>query len=136
MGSQRFALSYDHAWPLTMAGMGPRSSSVEVDSGQIRVRVGPAFSLDIPRDAVRSVSQDPALGGQATWGVHGLAGHWVVNSSARGLVELILDPPCHTGRALGTLFREAKVTSLILSLADPDGFIAALEPGAQKSEPG
>ena len=128
MGTQQFALSYDHAWPLTLAGMGPRSSGVEVDSDEIRVRVGSAFSLDIPRDAVRSVSRDPALGGQATWGVHGLAGHWVVNSSSRGLVELTLEPPCYTGRGLGTLFRKAKVTSVIMSLADPDGFVAALEP--------
>lgn len=127
MGPERFALSYDHAWPLTMAGMGPRSSGVEVDSGEIRVRMGSAFRLDIPRAAVRSVSRDPALGGQATWGVHGLAGQWLVNSSSHGLVELTLDPPCYTGRGLGTLFRKARVNSLILSLADPDGFIAALE---------
>jgi hypothetical protein len=128
MDPQRFALSYDHAWPLTVAGMAPRSSGVEVDSDEIRVRIGVAFSLDIPRGAVRTVSREPALGGQATWGVHGLAGHWVVNSSSRGLVELALEPPCYTGRGLGTLFRRARVNSLILSLADPDRFIAALQP--------
>jgi hypothetical protein len=128
MDPQRFALSYDHAWPLTVAGMAPRSSGVEVDSGEIRVRIGVAFTLDIPRGAVRTVSREPALGGQATWGVHGLAGYWVVNSSSRGLVELVLEPPCYTGRGLGTLFRRARVNSLILSLADPDRFIAALQP--------
>jgi hypothetical protein len=128
MDPQRFALSYDHAWPLTVAGMAPRSSGVEVDSDEIRVRIGVAFTLDIPRGAVRTVSREPALGGQATWGVHGLAGHWVVNSSSRGLVELVLEPPCYTGRGLGTLFRRARVNSLILSLADPDRFIAALQP--------
>jgi hypothetical protein len=128
MSAKRFALSYDQAWPLAMVGMGPRSSGVEVDSDEIRVRMGSAFSLDIPRDAVRSVSRDPALGGQATWGVHGFAGHWLVNGSSRGLVELTVEPPCYTRRGLSTLFRKAKVNSLTLSLADPDGFIAALEP--------
>ena len=103
MGTERFAISYDSAWLLTLVGMGPRSSGVEVDSDEIRVRMGPAFRLDIPRDSVRSVSRDPALGGQATWGVHGLSGRWLVNGSADGLVELAIDPPCSTGRGLGTL---------------------------------
>jgi hypothetical protein len=42
-------------------------------------------------------------------------------------VELAIEPPCYTERGLSTLFRQAKVTSLVLSLADPDGFAAALE---------
>ena len=74
MGTKRFAIRYDHAWLLTVIGMGPRSSGVEVDSGEIRVRMGSAFRLDIPRGSVRSVSRDPALGGEAGWGVHGLLG--------------------------------------------------------------
>ena len=93
--------------------------------------MGPAFRLDIPRDSVRSVSRDPALGGQATWGVHGLSGRWLVNGSADGLVELAIDPPCSTGRGLGTLFRKVRVEWLTVSLADPDGFIAALEPDSR-----
>ena len=43
MGTERFAISYDSAWLLTLVGMGPRSSGVEVDSDEIRVRMGPAF---------------------------------------------------------------------------------------------
>jgi hypothetical protein len=131
MGTERFAISYDSAWLLTLVGMGPRSSGVEVDSDEIRVRMGSAFRLDIPRGSVRSVSRDPALGGQATWGVHGLSGRWLVNGSADGLVELAIEPPCYTGRGLGTLFRKVRVKSLTVSLADPDGFIAALEPDSR-----
>ena len=127
MAANQFAISYDNAWLLSVMGMGPRSSGVEVTPDQIRVRMGVAFKLDIPRSSVRSVSQDPALGGQATWGVHGLAGHWLVNGSSDGLVELAIEPPCYTGRGLGTLFRKAKVNSLTLSLTDPGGFAAALE---------
>ena len=132
MGIERFAISYDSAWLLTLVGMGPRSSGVEVDSDEIRVRMGSAFRLDIPRGSVRSVSRDPALGGQATWGVHGLSGRWLVNGSADGLVELAIEPPCQTGRGLGTLFRKVKVKSLTVSLADPGGFIAALEPDGRR----
>jgi hypothetical protein len=131
LGTERFAISYDSAWLLTLVGMGPRSSGVEVDSDEIRVRMGSAFRLDIPRGSVRSVSRDPALGGQATWGVHGLSGRWLVNGSADGLVELAIEPPCYTGRGLGTLFRKVRVKSLTVSLADPDGFVAALEPDSR-----
>jgi len=131
MGTERFAISYDSAWLLTLVGMGPRSSGVEVDSDEIRVRMGSVFRLDIPRGSVRSVSRDPALGGQATWGVHGLSGRWLVNGSADGLVELAIEPPCYTGRGLGTLFRKVRVKSLTVSLADPAGFIAALEPDSR-----
>jgi hypothetical protein len=128
MTTRRFAISYDNAWLLTALGMGPRSSGVEVGPDEIRVRMGPAFRLDIPRGSIRSISRDPALAGQATWGVHGLAGRWLVNGSSSGLVELMIEPPCHTRRGLATLFRKAKVNSITLSLADPGGFAAALEP--------
>jgi hypothetical protein len=127
MGIKQFAISYDSAWLLTAVGMGPRSSGVQVDSDQIRVQMGSAFRLDIPQGSVRSINRDPALGGQAGLGVHGLSGRWLVNGSANGLVELTIEPPCYTERGLSTLFRRAKVHSLTLSLVDPDGFVAALE---------
>jgi hypothetical protein len=128
MGTKRFAISYDSAWLLTVIGMGPRSSGVEVDCDEIRVRMGSAFKLDIPQGSVRSVNRDPALGGLAGWGVHGLSGRWLVNGSADGLVELAIEPPCYTERGFSTLFRRVKIHSLTVSLVDPDGFIAALEP--------
>jgi hypothetical protein len=64
---------------------------------------------------------------RGTRGVHGFAGRWEVNGSARGLVEIVLAPPCLAEPRLGTLFVRAKVSQLVLSLADPDGFIAALQ---------
>jgi hypothetical protein len=42
------------------------------------------------------------------------------------LVELVIDPPCYPRRQLSTLFLKMKVSSLIISLVDPDGFIAAV----------
>jgi hypothetical protein len=59
--------------------------------------------------------------------VHAKGGSWLANGSADGLVEIEIDPPCHTERSLSTMFRRMKVTELIVSLVDPDGFIAAVQ---------
>jgi hypothetical protein len=50
-----------------------------------------------------------------------------VNGSYNGLVELAIEPPCYTPRQPSTLFLRSKVSSLTISLVDPDGFIAAVE---------
>lgn len=60
-------------------------------------------------------------------GVHGGRGRWLVNGSYNGLVELVIEPPCYIPRQPSTLFLRSKVTSLTISLVDPDGFIAAVE---------
>jgi hypothetical protein len=51
----------------------------------------------------------------------------LINGSANGLVEVTIDPLCRTGRALSTLFVRERVDSRLVSLEDPDGFIAAVE---------
>jgi hypothetical protein len=128
LDGQRFAISYDKtAWLATFSGVGPNSSRVDVDTGQVRVRMGSAFRLDIPRDHIRSVRRSQ-LKPRGTRGVHGWRGRWLVNGSAQGLVDVVIDPPCRTERGLGTVFLRAKVRLLTLSLTDPDGFMAALEP--------
>jgi hypothetical protein len=124
-GPQRFALSYDTPRADTLLGIGPGSSGVELDAEEIRVRMGWSFRLDIPRSSVRSAARSRARL-RGTRGVHGRAGRFVVNGSADGLVELTIEPPCVLERRLSTLFRREKVSSLTLSLADPDGFLAAV----------
>ena len=54
-------------------------------------------------------------------------GRWLVNGTEDGLVELVIDPPLHPVRALGTGFMKRRVNSLIMGLVDPDGFIAAVQ---------
>jgi hypothetical protein len=51
----------------------------------------------------------------------------LVNGSADGLVEVTIEPPCYTDRTPSTMFVKERVNSLLVSLADPDGFIAAIE---------
>jgi hypothetical protein len=124
-GPRRFALSYDTPRVDTLLGIGPGSSGVELGADEIRVRMGWGFRLDIPRSSVRSAVRSQARL-RGTRGVHGWAGRFTVNGSADGLVELTIEPPCILERRLSTLFRREKVSSLTLSLADPDGFLAAV----------
>jgi len=136
-GAKWFAISYSDSWSgrlsesmdrlLFRAGRGV--SGVEVDAGQIRVRMG-SFKLDIPRGSVRSVQRSHAKVG-ATTGVHahGGRGGWLVNGSAEGLVELAIDPPSNVAPSIDTLFGlgPSRVNQLTVSLDDPDGFIAAVQ---------
>jgi hypothetical protein len=83
------------------------------------------YKLDIPRSSIRSATRSQARL-RGTTGVHARRGRLLINGSAEGLVELALDPPTHTGRTLNTMYVNEQVTSLILSLVDPDGFLAAV----------
>jgi hypothetical protein len=112
-------------WDETRRGGGPGHGGVQVDPAVLRVRV-PDFQLDIPRASVRSAARSDHQT-RGTIGVHGRRGRWLVNGSHDGLVELVIDPPCYLPRQLSTVFRKMEVSSLIISLVDPDGFIAAVE---------
>ena len=131
-GTEWFAISYSEAWTSRLTAWlgtllfraGPGVSGVEVDPREIRVRMDD-FKLSVPRSSVRSVARSQARL-RGTTGVHAGRGRLLVNGSEDGLVELAIEPPSYTGRTLSTMFVNEKVNSLILSLVDPDGFIAAL----------
>ncbi len=129
-GARFFALDYSDMGPVslwtdTRHGGGPGRGGVVLDSTMLRVLV-PGFRLDVPRASIRSASRS-ARSVRGTYGVHGRRGRWLVNGSYTGLVELAIDPPCYTPRQPTTLFLKSKVSSLTISLVDPDGFIAAVE---------
>jgi hypothetical protein len=129
----RFDLRYDSPFtPLAaVLGMGPRASGVDVGTHAVDVRMGWAFRARIPLEAVRAAEPGthPLLAG---WGVHGWAGRWFVNGSARGIVRLDIDPPVRA-RAAGLPIR---LTTLQVSVEDPDGFLAALPTSARpKADP-
>lgn len=107
-------------------GGGPGRSGAEVSPDAIRIRGVADFRLDIPRASVRSVGRSQLRTG--TTGVHEVGrGRWLVNGCTDGLVELVIDPPLHTVRALSTGFMKRRVNSLILGLVDPGAFIAAVQ---------
>ena len=129
-----FAISYSQAgldkitaWLDTLLfRTGPGVAGVEVTPGQLRVRMGD-YKLDVPRTSVQSATRSAARL-RGTTGVHASRGRLLVNGSADGLVELTLDPPCSTGRTLNTAYLNQRVRSLILSMVDPDAFLAAVAP--------
>ncbi len=132
-----FALDYSDMgrvsrWTDTRHGGGPGRAGVVLDSTMLRVLV-PGFRLDVPRASIRSAARSPRSV-RGTYGVHGSRGRWLVNGSYSGLVELVIEPPCYTPRQPTTLFLKAKVTSLTISLVDPDAFIAAVEGAGSRGD--
>jgi hypothetical protein len=131
--SKRFPISYRDAgfggWlDRRHYGSGPDRAGVSVEADLLRIRALGDFRLDIPRAAVRSVtrSEFPARGWR---GMHEVSrGRWLLNGTDEGLVELVIDPPQRLARTLGTAwFTRRRVNSVIMSLVDPDGFIAAVQ---------
>ena len=127
---ERFAISYDDMGPIstwadTLLGGGPARGRIEVDTGELRLRMAD-FKVDVPRASVRRAARSSHQT-RGTIGVHAKGGSWLANGSADGLVEIEIDPPCRTGRSLSTFFLRMKVTELIVSLVDPDGFIAEVQ---------
>jgi hypothetical protein len=125
-----FAISYKDMGPIstwadTLLGGGPAGGRIEVGAGELRLRMAD-FKVDVPRASVRRAARSSHQA-RGTIGVHAKGGSWLANGSADGLVEIGINPPCRTERSLSTLFRRMKVTELIVSLVDPDGFIAAVQ---------
>jgi hypothetical protein len=114
----------------TLLAGGRGRSGVEVGPDQIRVRMG-GFKLSIPRASIHSASRSHAdVAG--TYGIHHRSGRWLVNGSPDGLIELTIEPPCYTKRRPIAMFTRGKVKSLSISLADPDGFVAAIQPPGRR----
>jgi hypothetical protein len=105
---------------MVVLGAIPEHCRVEVDEGELRVRMSWFFSLDVPRANVQSATPDD--GRVWGWGAHGWRGTWLVNGSSSGLVRIELDPPGR-GRVVGV---GTEVRVLRVSVEDPDGLIAAL----------
>jgi hypothetical protein len=118
---ERFAIRYEDVDRFSQWVDNLKAAHIEIDAHWLRVRFG-GFNLDVPRASVNAVSRS-AHQARGTIGVHSRRGNWLVNGSADGLVEIMIDPPCRTERQPSTLFLRMKVNQLIVSLVDPDGFI-------------
>jgi hypothetical protein len=97
-----------------------RNGTVEVTQDVVTVRLGLAWSAQIPRRSITSAGVDPRK--TISIGAHGWRGDWLVNTSNRGLVVLTVDPPA-TARCLGV---PVSLRTLHVSLADPQAFLAEL----------
>jgi hypothetical protein len=116
-----FAFSYDKVVGLVLPK--GRRARVEVSDHDFYVKFGRGFESRFPLTSVRQIGHMPAEWVNATRGVHGGHGAWLVNGSRRGLVRLILDPPAMARTGAGGLWISVEVRELRLSLEDPDGLI-------------
>jgi hypothetical protein len=108
---------------MAVLGITQGSSHVEVDDVEVRVRMAWAFRASIPREHITAVAPfDSRVWG---WGAHGWRGRWLVNGSARNLVELTIDPPAR-GRVLAFPIR--RLRQLRVAVVDREGLIAELSP--------
>jgi len=105
---------------MVVLGVVPEHCRVEVDDGELRVRMSWPFSLDVARANVQSAALDDRRVWE--WGAHGWRGTWLVNGSSSGLVRIELDPPGR-GRVAGI---GVEVRVLLVSVEDPDALVAAL----------
>jgi len=118
---ERFAIRYGALRPLlSLLGLGPRFSGLELDRDRLRVRMGWAFSATVARTQIRSAGHSDGLVGGI--GVHGWRGRWLVNGAASGLVTVEINP---AGRAW-VMGVPVKLTSLRVSVEDPDALLRAL----------
>jgi hypothetical protein len=87
--------------------------------------MGWAFTATIPLASIRSAETTSERVFEV--GVHGNRNRWLVNGSRKGLVKLTIDPS-----AQARVWRKSvKVSSLVLSVTDPEALIAACTAPAQ-----
>jgi hypothetical protein len=114
-------------WADTLLGGGPAGGRIEVDATELRLRMAD-FKVDVPRTSVRRAARSSRQT-KGTIGVHSKGAAGWLTARPTALVAITIDPPCRTQRSPSTLFRRATVSELIVSLEDPDGFIAAVQHG-------
>jgi hypothetical protein len=105
---------------LSVLGMGPHFSSVELRPDVLRVRMGWWFKADVPVGSIAGVSRHKGLVGGI--GVHGGRGRWLVKGGIRGIVTIDIDP-AGRGRVMGV---PVKLRTLYVGVKAPEELMAAL----------
>jgi len=119
--AKRYDISYGALRPLlSMLGLGPRFSHVEIDGLDLGVAMGWGFRARFPISSIRSVV--PYEGTTRNIGVHGFAGLYLVNGKGSGLVTLTIEPTAKA-RLMGF---PVKLRTLSVSLEAPEQFIAEI----------
>lgn len=112
--------------PLAVAvGLGPKSSELRVEGGKLHVKMGWAFTADIPLSSIKSAEASNER--VFTAGVHVMGSRWLVNGSRKGLVQLTMDPPVPAS----VWWKSITLKVLVVSVTDPDALIAACTASAR-----
>ena len=125
-GQQLFSFDF-YPWTralFSLAGHGPKDSSVQITPETITIHSGWLFQMDIPRSSITAVSRSSNpwwnVGGAQTNGLQA----WAVGGAYKNIVKLELEPKAH-GKVLS--FLSISASKIFLSLEDPDGFIAVVK---------
>ena len=123
----RFPILFDRLYGAlsTALFMPPAKSYVEMNAGEVWVRMSWGFAAQFPKSTVKGVSRLARK--PISRGVHGFAGRWLVNGSGNGIVIIDLDPP-QRGYVMGF---PVKLRQLMISVEEPEQFMAVL---SQKRE--
>jgi hypothetical protein len=118
----RFPIAFSKWMTVLMQplGLGPAHAWIDLDAADIEVQVGWGFRTRFPRSAVRTI--EPSETRLVSQGIHGRGGHWRVNGTPDRVVRISLAPE-QQARALG---RRVRLSTLEVSLEDPDAFRSAL----------
>jgi hypothetical protein len=109
---------------LTVLGMGPRHSAVDLGEATIDVRMGWAFHVSIPRSSITGARHvDPV---RFSRGAHGWGGRYLVNGAGDRLVAISADPP-QRGLMVGF---GVNVSDVTVSVDDPNALVAAIGNGS------
>ena len=100
-------------------GLGPKNSELRVESGNLHVKMGWAFSAVIPLASIQSA--EPVSTRVYSAGVHYGFGRWLVNGSYKGLIKLTIEPAAQANMWK----RSGALRELWISVTDPDALIAA-----------
>ena len=121
--SARFPIRFGRLYRVlsTLSFMPPGDAYVALEGDDVVARMAWGFRTRFPRRAVAAVR--PFAGRPLSRGVHGWGGRWLVNGSADGLLEITLQPE---QRAYVMGF-SVPLSTLLVSLEDPDGLAAALQ---------
>jgi hypothetical protein len=119
---RRFKIAYGSWWwVLAAIGCGPWFTWVDLDAGEVRVRMGWSFRARGPRSSL--LRAGPAPDWRWAIGAHtNFRGAWLVNGTTTRIVAVDLSPPA-PGRCIGWPIH---VKRLGLSLEDGAGFLRAL----------
>jgi hypothetical protein len=121
-GAARFPMRFDPGYRMLSAALllRPSDSFVEVEGGEVRVRMAWGFRARFPRSAVASASDFDRR--PLSRGVHGFSGRWLVNGSGEGIVRIALEPP----QRAWVLGFPVRLRELLVSVESPAGLRAAL----------
>jgi len=109
---------------ITALGLGAKRTVIRVADGTLYIKYGRAFRIDVPREDIKFARQRTE---RRPWAIRVpyTGDGWLVNGSRHGIVELKFSCPVRPKKVPGGPLLNGPIRTLILSLTEPEKFIAA-----------